>query len=68
MDDPYQIAKGSSAIIIVTEWPEFLELDYEVMKMFLKEPVLIDGRNLFNDQLILLVKDLGYKYLAIGRS
>lgn len=68
VEDPYQVAKGSSAIIIVTEWPEFLELDYGVMKMFLEQPILIDGRNLFSDQLILSVKDLGYKYLAVGRS
>lgn len=68
VDDPYLVGQGSSAIIIVTEWPEFLELDYEVMKMFLQQPILIDGRNLFSDELILKIKDLGYKYLAVGRS
>jgi len=57
--------EGSDALAIVTEWQEFRSPDFDKIKASLKDPVIIDGRNLFNpDQM----KTLGFSYFGIGRG
>jgi len=51
--------------MIVTEWNEFKNPDFDQIINALKEPVIFDGRNLFSPQ---LMKDKGFKYFSIGRS
>lgn len=63
--DPYQAVKGSSALLIVTEWNEFKELDLGKIKKLMKTPVIIDGRNIYDPK---KVKTLGFIYKGIGRS
>jgi UDPglucose 6-dehydrogenase len=63
--DPYQAAAGSDALLILTEWKEFAELDLNRLRNLLKYPVLIDGRNLYEPQ---KVADAGLVYYSIGRA
>ncbi|MCL0072984.1 UDP-glucose/GDP-mannose dehydrogenase family protein [Dehalococcoidia bacterium] len=62
--DPYQVAEGSDALIIVTEWEEFNNLDLLKVKSLLKQPVIIDGRNIFEPA---QMKKLGFIYQGVGR-
>jgi UDPglucose 6-dehydrogenase len=56
--------EGADALIIVTEWREFRSPDFDNIKAKLKSPVIFDGRNLYDP---VLVRGLGFEYLAIGR-
>ena len=63
--DPYEVAKESDAVIIVTEWNEFKQLDLDKVKGLLKTPVVFDGRNIYDPA---RMKELGFTYRAIGRG
>ncbi|MDP2935649.1 MAG: UDP-glucose/GDP-mannose dehydrogenase family protein [Dehalococcoidia bacterium] len=63
--DPYQVAQGADALIIVTEWNEFKQLNLLKVKSLLNYPDLIDGRNIFEPQ---AMQDLGFVYYGIGRG
>lgn len=60
-----EAAKDADAIIIATEWPEFITLDYKKLLSELKEPFLIDLRNILDKQKL---QELGYKCYFIGQS
>ena len=62
--DPERLADGCDALVIVTEWKEFGNLNYAKMATFMNTPVLIDGRN-FIDQA--MVEAAGFRYVGIGR-
>jgi UDPglucose 6-dehydrogenase len=65
IDDPYQMAKGCDALIVVTPWNEFKQLDLLKIKSLLKHPVIFDGRNIYNpDEL----RAMGFTYRGIGRG
>ena len=55
---------NADALLIVTEWKEFRSPDFDNLKLKLKTPVIFDGRNMYDPQ---LVRGLGFEYLAIGR-
>ncbi|KQW41967.1 MULTISPECIES: UDP-glucose/GDP-mannose dehydrogenase family protein [unclassified Roseateles] len=57
--------QGADALLIVTEWKEFRTPDFDAMKALLKEPVVLDGRNLYDPK---LMKMLGIDYRGIGRA
>ena len=57
--------EGADALIIVTEWKEFKSPDFDSIKALLKQPVVFDGRNLYEPQ---LVASLGIEYFGIGRG
>jgi UDPglucose 6-dehydrogenase len=61
-DDTLEDADG---LIVVTEWNEFRSPDFQVLKTRLKEPVIFDGRNLFDPDYL---EQLGFAYYAIGRG
>ncbi|PZV27279.1 MAG: UDP-glucose 6-dehydrogenase [Snowella sp.] len=63
--DPQRLADACDALVIVTEWQEFLKLDYGKMSKLMVNPVMIDGRN-FLDQTTL--EQAGFRYIGIGRS
>jgi len=63
-DSPLAALDGADALIIVTEWKEFRSPDFEVIKGKLKQPVIFDGRNLYEPK---LVRQHGIDYQAIGR-
>ena len=64
-DDPYTMATGCDALMVVTEWNEFKNLDLERIRTLLKQPVILDGRNIYNPEYML---SLGFTYLGIGRG
>jgi UDPglucose 6-dehydrogenase len=61
----YQAAEGADALAIVTEWQEFRSPDFERLRDVLKEPVIFDGRNLYDPA---MVSRFGLTYHAIGRG
>jgi UDPglucose 6-dehydrogenase len=60
-----QALEGADALVIITEWKEFKSPDFDAMKAALKQPVVIDGRNLYEPS---LMAELGIEYNGIGRS
>ena len=60
----YEAARGADAIAVLTEWPEFQELDFKKVKKLMRHPVLFDGRNLYEPA---RMKKLGFQYHAVGR-
>ncbi len=61
----YECLEGADALIIVTEWNEFRYPDYEKIKELLSDPVIFDGRNLYNPS---RMRDRGFTYYSIGRQ
>ena len=64
-DDVYDMASGCDALVVVTEWNEFKQLDLEKLKELLKSPVIYDGRNIYDPG---IMKEMGFRYRAIGRG
>jgi UDPglucose 6-dehydrogenase len=63
--DPYSVAAGSDALVIITEWNEFKQLDMARIKDSMRQPVLVDGRNIHEPA---VMKGLGFTYLGMGRG
>ena len=63
--DAYEAAKDSDCLVILTEWNEFKELDLNKLKKLLKQPIVIDGRNIYDPQ---KMKKLGFRYVGLGRG
>ena len=62
--DVEEMATGCDALVVVTEWNEFKQLDLEKLKDLLNSPVIYDGRNIYDPA---LMKEIGFTYRAIGR-
>jgi len=62
--DPYQAAEGADAILLVTEWDEFRHMDWKRLRSAVEQPLVIDGRNVFNPEDI---SGKGFRYVSIGR-
>jgi len=60
----YDALTDADALLVVTEWNEFREPDFRKMKRLLRQPVIFDGRNLYEPSQI---RDLGFSYTSIGR-
>ena len=63
-DNPYETIRDCDALIVVTEWDEFRNLDMRAVKVLLKQPIIIDGRNIYDPQ---EMREMGFTYLGIGR-
>jgi UDPglucose 6-dehydrogenase len=61
----YDVCRGADALLILTEWREFRELDLKQVKRFLKKPIVIDGRNIYDQR---TMKKLGFQYYSVGRQ
>lgn len=61
---PYEVAEGSHAVVLVTEWNQFRLLDLERIKGLLQEPVFIDLRNVYEP---LQMREMGFRYCGVGR-
>jgi UDPglucose 6-dehydrogenase len=61
----YEVLDGADALVIVTEWNEFRRPDLDRIKSLLKNPIIIDGRNLFEPK---KMQALGFDYEGIGRK
>lgn len=64
-DRPYGALEGADALAIVTEWPEFRNPDFEIMRRLMTDRVIFDGRNIFEPK---QMQKLGFKYYSIGRG
>jgi len=62
--NPYEVAKDADCLAILTEWDEVKNIDLKKIKKLLKHPIIIDGRNIFNQKEI---EKLGFVYKSIGR-
>jgi len=62
--DPYEAARDADALLVLTEWQEFAELDLDRLHYTLRYPIVIDGRNLFDREMMVR---RGFTYLSIGR-
>ncbi|MBI2036484.1 UDP-glucose/GDP-mannose dehydrogenase family protein [Candidatus Microgenomates bacterium] len=62
--DSYEAAKNCDALIIMTEWNEFRQLNLSQIKTVMKKPIIIDGRNIYDPS---EAKQLGFTYLGVGR-
>ncbi len=62
--DTYEVADGSDALVILTEWNQFRKLDLARIKGLLKSPCLVDLRNIYDPE---RMKGLGFEYASIGR-
>lgn len=63
--DRYSAIKNVDALIIATEWAEFLSPDFEKVKNLMKKPVIFDGRNIYNPE---SMNKMGFYYESIGRQ
>ncbi|MEX0649432.1 MAG: UDP-glucose/GDP-mannose dehydrogenase family protein [Candidatus Andersenbacteria bacterium] len=62
--DKYDTLKDADALVIMTEWDEFKDVDWAKVRATLKQPVIIDGRNMYNPK---EMEELGFIYHSIGR-
>jgi UDPglucose 6-dehydrogenase len=65
VEDPYQLAEGSDALIVCTEWNEFKHLDMVRIRDLMKQAVIVDGRNIYDP---VEMDALGFTYRGIGRG
>jgi UDPglucose 6-dehydrogenase len=63
--DAYELARGCDALVLVTEWNEFKELDLARLADLMKQPIIIDGRNVYDLE---KMKEAGFIYEGIGRG
>ncbi|HEX8373233.1 MAG TPA: UDP-glucose/GDP-mannose dehydrogenase family protein [Chthoniobacterales bacterium] len=61
---PLEAAEGAEALILATEWKEFLNVDFEQVKASMHTPFVFDGRNLYNPE---TMKEFGFDYISVGR-
>ncbi|MBN1247847.1 MAG: UDP-glucose/GDP-mannose dehydrogenase family protein [Anaerolineae bacterium] len=65
MENAYEVAEGADALILVTEWNEFKNLDLERITRLMHYPLLVDGRNIYDP---VKAQELGFEYTGIGRG
>lgn len=63
-DKAFDVLENADALILVTEWREFREPDFEKMASLMNENLIFDGRNQYDPQ---AMKDLGFEYYSVGR-
>jgi UDPglucose 6-dehydrogenase len=61
----YEAARGADALLILTEWEEFANLDLDRLNRELKYPIVIDGRNLYDPE---VMAANGFTYYSVGRA
>jgi UDPglucose 6-dehydrogenase len=63
--DPYELAEGVDALVVINDWNEFKQLDLAKIFKLMRHPNLIDGRNIYEPE---EMKRLGFRYRGIGRG
>jgi UDPglucose 6-dehydrogenase len=63
--DPYELAEGTDALIMLAPWNEFKQLDLERIRNCMREPVIIDARNMYDPQAL---REMGFQYRGVGRG
>lgn len=65
VSDPYEAAQDADALVLLTDWSDFRHLDLDRLRYTLRYPIIIDGRNLYDPE---LMAERGFTYLSVGRS
>lgn len=63
--DPHQAAEKADALVVVTEWDEFRNVDWKRIASSMEQPLIIDGRNMFDPKEI---TSFGFRYVSVGRA
>jgi UDPglucose 6-dehydrogenase len=63
--NPYEAAAGCDAVVLMTEWNEFKQLDLRRLKNLMKSPIVVDARNIYEPD---TMADMGFSYRGIGRG
>lgn len=63
--NPYQVAEGADALVLATEWNEFKQIDFDRIHQLMRQPIIMDGRNLWDG---MHLSDLGFTYFGVGRG
>jgi len=61
----FEAVEEANALLIVTEWDEFKEMDLQKVKKAMDNPIIIDGRNVLESSKL---RELGFEYYSIGRQ
>ncbi|MBI4354286.1 MAG: UDP-glucose/GDP-mannose dehydrogenase family protein, partial [Candidatus Omnitrophica bacterium] len=61
----YDAVKGADCLVLMTEWNEFKDLDFGRVKKLMRQPVVVDGRNLYDPGIL---RRLGFRYVGVGRG
>lgn len=64
-ENAYTLAEGCDALIVITEWNEFKNLDMVRIRELMNRPVLMDGRNIYDPA---IMNELGFYYRGVGRG
>ncbi len=62
--DPYEVAKGADALLVLTEWEQYRRLDWKRIREQMARPLVIDARNMLR---LAEMRDLGFEYMSFGR-
>jgi len=63
-EDPYGVARGADALLLLTEWQEYRELDWKRIYREMARPLVVDARNMLAPA---KMKELGFEYHSFGR-
>ncbi|HEC21967.1 MAG TPA: UDP-glucose/GDP-mannose dehydrogenase family protein [Chloroflexi bacterium] len=63
--NPYEVAEDSDALVIVTDWNEFKHLDMLRVRELMRQPIVVDGRNIYDPN---LMQEMGFAYRGFGRG
>lgn len=63
--NPYDVAEGADALVLATEWNEFKQLDFKRIRELMRMPILVDGRNAWNPDIL---RQQGFNYIGVGRG
>ena len=64
-ENSYEVAKDTDALLLLTPWNEFKQLDMKRIKNTMKQPILIDGRNMYDPD---EMRAMGFNYRGVGRG
>lgn len=62
---PYEVADGADAVVVATPWNEFKQLDLYRLKDLMNQPIVVDGRNMYEPD---LMHEIGFRYRGVGRG
>jgi UDPglucose 6-dehydrogenase len=65
VESPVSLAEGADALVLVTDWPEFADIDLPRLGDSMRTPILLDGRTFLDPQ---SVRSAGFVYVAVGRG
>ena len=64
-ENPYKVAEGADALVLATEWNEFKQIDLKRIYDLMRQPIIMDGRNLWDPEKMV---SIGFKYFGVGRG